>query len=57
MPSVAVVLSDEEQAELRMIVTDGDEAEALRFLKEVVWAQVRAVRNKALRGHMEQGTA
>ena len=57
MPSVAVVLSDEEQAELRMIVTDGDEAEALRFLKEVVWAQVRAVRNKALRSHLEQGQA
>ena len=57
MASLAVALSDEEQAELRVIVTDGDEAEALRFLKEIVWARVRAVRNKALRGHMEQGQA
>ena len=50
-----VVLDEEEQAELQMIVIDRDEAEALRFLKEVVWAQVQAVRRRGLRGHMEAG--
>ncbi len=55
MPPIAVVLTDEEQAEVQMIVTDRDEAEALRFLKEIVWARIKAVRNKGLRGHLEQG--
>jgi len=52
---VSVVLDEEEQAELQMIVIDRDEAAALRFLKEVVWSQVQAVRRKGLRGHLEAG--
>ena len=55
MAKVAVVLDEQEQAELKVILSDNDAAEALRFLKEVVWAQVQAVRRKELRGHLEQG--
>ena len=43
------------QAELKVILSDNDAAEALRFLKKVVWALVQAVRRKELRGHLEQG--
>jgi len=52
---VSVVLDEREQAELQVIVVDRDKAEALRFLKEVVWAQVQEVRRKGLRGHLEAG--
>jgi hypothetical protein len=52
---VSVVLDEQEQAELQMVVIDRDEAAALRFLKEVVWSQVQAVRRKGLRGHLEAG--
>ena len=55
MPKVSVVLDEQQQAELQMILVDRDEAEALRFLKEVVWTQVQAVRRKGLRGHLEAG--
>ena len=55
MSKVSVALSEQEQAEVQMIVVDRDEAAALRFLKEVVWPQVRDVRRKGLRGHMEAG--
>ena len=55
MANVAVVLDEQEQVELKVILADSDAAEALRFLKEVVWAQVQAVRRKELRGHLEQG--
>lgn len=54
---VSVVLDEQEQTELQVLVADGDEAAALRFLKEVVWAQVQAVRRKELRGHLEKGAA
>ena len=57
MPKVSVVLNEQEQAELQLILVDRDESEALRFLKEVVWAQVQAVRRKGLRGHLEAGQA
>ena len=57
MPKVSVVLNEQEQAELQLILVDRDEPEALRFLKEVVWAQVQAVRRKGLRGHLEAGQA
>jgi len=55
MSKVAVVLDEQEQVELKVILSDNDTAEALRFLKEVVWAQVQAIRRKELRGHLEQG--
>jgi len=52
---VSVVLDEQEQQELQMILTDRDDVAALRFLKEVVWAQVQAVRRKELRSHLEAG--
>lgn len=55
MAKVPVVLSEQEQATLRMILTDGDGEAALRFLKEVVWARVQAARRKGLRSHLEAG--
>jgi ABC-type Fe3+-citrate transport system substrate-binding protein len=55
MPSVSVVLDEQEQQELQMILTDRDSAAALRFLKEVVWSQLQAVRRKALRSHLDAG--
>ena len=54
MSKVAVTLDEQQQSEVQMIVADGDAQEALRFLKEVVWEQVRALGRKALRGPMEQ---
>ena len=55
MSKVSVVLDEKQQQELQMILTDGDKAAALHFLKEVVWAQVQAVRRRGLRGHLEAG--
>jgi hypothetical protein len=57
MPRVSVVLDEKEQTELQVLLADRDEAAALRFLKEVVWAQVQAVRRKELRSHLERGAA
>ena len=55
MLKVSVVLNEQQQAELQMILADKDAAAALRFLKEVAWAQVQAVRRKELRSHLERG--
>ena len=55
MPKVSVVLDEQEQTELQVILVDRDEAAALRFLKEVVWAQLQAVRRKGLHGQLEAG--
>ena len=55
MSKVSVILDEQQQAELQVLVADGDEAEALRFLKEVVWAQVQAVSRKELRSHLDNG--
>lgn len=55
MSKVSVVLDEQEQQELQMILTDRDDVAALRFLKEVLWAQVQAVRRKELRSHLEAG--
>lgn len=55
MSKVSVVLDEQEQQELQMILTDGDASAALRFLKDVVWAQIQAARRKGLRGHLEAG--
>lgn len=57
MSKVSVVLDEQQQAELKMLLADEDGADALRFLKEVVWARVRAVRRKRLRSHLESGRA
>jgi hypothetical protein len=57
MQKVTVVLDEKQQTELHMILVDQDEKEALLFLKEVIWKQIQASTHKALRGHLEKGTA
>jgi hypothetical protein len=55
LSKVSVVLDEQEQQELQMILTDGDGAAALRFLKDAIWAQIQAARRKGLRSHLEAG--
>ena len=55
MPKLSIVLDEQEQAELQVILVDRDEAAALRFLKEIVWAQLQAIRRKGLHSHLESG--
>ena len=52
---LSIVLDEQQQQQVEMILADGDGAEALRFLKEVVWAQVQAVRRHGLRSHLDKG--
>jgi hypothetical protein len=56
MPKVAITLDEQQQAEVQMIVADGDAQEALRFLKEVVWGQIQSLRRKGLRGPMQEAS-
>ncbi len=53
MTKVSVVLDEEQQTELQMIMIDRDEKEALRFLKEVIWAQLQAIRRHGMCGPVE----
>jgi hypothetical protein len=55
MPKIAIALDERHQQEIQMILTDGDAAAALRFLKEGVWSQVQAVRRKGLHSHLDAG--
>lgn len=55
MAKVSVILDEHQQAELQVLLADGDGAAALIFLKDVVWAQVQAVQRKELRSHLEKG--
>ena len=55
LPKVSVILDEQQQVELKMIVSDRDEAAALQFLKEIVWAQVQGVRHKGLHSHLDKG--
>jgi hypothetical protein len=55
MSKIAVTLDDQELTQLQMILADQDGAEALRFLREVVWERIQAIRRKELRSHLEQG--
>jgi len=56
MSKMSVTLDEQEQSELQMILADKDAEAALRFLKEVVWAQLQDVRRKELRSHLEKGS-
>ncbi len=55
MPKVSVALDETELNDLEQIVIDKDEAAALRFVREVIWARVQAARRLGLRGHHEAG--
>ncbi len=56
MQKVNVVLDEQQQNELKMILVDQDEKAALLFLKEIIWKQIQASSQKALRGHLEKGS-
>ncbi len=53
MTKVSVVLDEKQQTELQMILIDRDKEEAIRFLKEVVWAQVEAIRRHGMCGPVD----
>lgn len=53
MSKVSIVLDEKQQTELQMIMVDHDEKEALRFLREVVWAQVQAIRRHGMCGPVD----
>ena len=55
MSKVSVVLDELQQQDLQMILIDGDGVAALHFLKKVIWSQVKSVRRKGLRSHLEAG--
>ena len=55
MAKVSVTLDEQQQAELQVILADKDGAAALRFLKDVIWAQAQAVHRKGLRSHLDKG--
>lgn len=55
MAKVSVTLDEQQQAELKVLLADGDREAALRFLKEVIWSQVQATHRKELRSHLEKG--
>ena len=57
MLKVSVVLDEQQQVEIKMILTDEDAEAALIFLKDVVWAQVQAVHRKELHSHLDQGAS
>ncbi len=49
MKKVTIILSEQQQVELQMILEDRDAAESLRFLKEVVWTQVKEATRQGIR--------
>ncbi|MGC8878262.1 MAG: hypothetical protein ACP5R2_03475 [Anaerolineae bacterium] len=55
MDKISVVLDEEQQVWLRMVLSNRDGEEALRFLREVIWSQIELIRRKELRGHLEAG--
>ena len=57
MVKVSVVLDEQQQVEIKMILTDEDAEAALIFLKDVVWTQVQAVHRKELHSHLDQGAS
>lgn len=57
MAKVCVTLDEQQQSELQVILADQDEPAALRFLKDIVWAQVQVARRKGLRSHLEKGSS
>ena len=55
MSKVSVILDEQQQTELQVLLADADGAEALCFLKEVIWTQVQDVHRKEMRSHLEKG--
>jgi hypothetical protein len=50
-----IALDDSELLELEMILVDEDGAEALRFLKKLVYAKIKHTRRNRLKSHLDGG--
>jgi len=51
----AISLDEKELLELERIITDGDEKEALRFLKKAVYEKVERSQQGRLKSHLDTG--
>jgi hypothetical protein len=51
----AIALDEKELLELERIITDGDEKEALRFLKKSVYDKVARSQQGKLKSHLDTG--
>jgi len=51
----AIALDEEELLELERIVIDGDEKEALRFLRKIVYDKVIRSQQAKLKSHLDTG--
>ena len=51
----AVALDEKELLELERIITDGDEKEALRFLRKIVYDKVARSQQGKLKSHLDTG--
>ena len=51
----AIGLDEKELLELERIITDGDEKEALRFLKKIVYDRVARSQQGKLKSHLDTG--
>jgi len=51
----AIALDEEELLELERIMTDGDEKEALRFLRKIIYDKVAHAQQGRLKSHLDTG--
>jgi len=51
----AIALDEKELLELERIITDGDEKEALRFLKKSVYDKITRSQQGKLKSHLDTG--
>ena len=52
----AVAFDEKELLEMERIITDGEEKEALRFLKEAVYGKVIRTQQTKLKSHVDTGS-
>ena len=51
----AIALDEKELLELERIVTDGDEKEAFRFLRKIVYDRIAHAQQGRLKSHLDTG--
>jgi len=52
----AIALDEQELLELERIITDGEEKEALKFLKKAVYDKIARSQQGKLKSHLDSGT-
>jgi hypothetical protein len=55
MLKVSVALDEQQQVQLQLILIDENAEVVLRYLKEVIWAQVQTTHRKDICNHLEMG--